>query len=310
MMSISVITPHFNDFEGIKQTHDCLLKQDTDQWEWVIVDDFSELTVRDSLKKYFEQHSSSTIKLVFNDKKTNGSVCRNMGVDHASFNHLVFLDSDDIISEDFISNRSIEVGDFVVFKNSNILDEKGNNKPATTALSHYLDHFLQAKFIWPITAILWNKEFLISIGKFNPDLKRLQDIELSIKALLLGKNYKVIDNKVDFFYCVSPIDIKKRPVKTICESVDYLITYMHTNYKLDKHQRNLVTGYYFLCVRYFNRAANKVDIIHVQNSLNLFYNKKYIDVFSYLRGLAFLKLYKFNLISSDLFIRLNRFFYK
>jgi len=309
-MSISVITPHFNDFEGVKQTHNCLLKQDSEHWEWIIVDDFSDLIVRDSLNEYFKEHNSSNIKLVLNDKKTTGSVCRNIGVDHATFNNLVFLDSDDIISEDFVSNRNVDVGDFVVFKNTNILDEKGNNKPSLTASSNYLDHFLQAKFIWPITAVLWNKSFLNSIGKFNPDLKRLQDIELSIKALLLSKNYKVIDNKVDFFYCVSPIDIKKRPINLICGAVDYLISYMHANYQLDKRQRDLVTGYYFLCVRYFHRSTNKDDIQYVQNSLKLFYKKKYMSYFSYIRALLFLKLYKLNLISSDLFIRLNRYFYK
>ena len=81
----------------------------------------------------------------------------------------MFLDSDDIISEDFISNRAIEVGDFVVFRNTNILDENGNNKPSTTATSDYLNHFLQAKFIWPVTSVLWNKEYLVKIGKFNQD---------------------------------------------------------------------------------------------------------------------------------------------
>lgn len=309
-MSISVITPHFNDFEGIIQTHNCLLKQDSEQWEWIIVDDYSDVSVKDSLKDYFDKHENSNVKLILNDKKTTGSVCRNIGVDQASYNRLVFLDSDDKVSEDFVSNRSIEVEDFVVYRNTNILDEKGNNKPSPTATSNYLDHFLQAKFIWPITSVLWNKEYLIKIGKFNSDLKRLQDIELSIRALILSENYKVIDNKVDFFYCVLPIDIKKRPIDVICGAVDYLISYMYDNFKLDKRQRDLVTGYYFLCVRYFSRSENKADIIHVQHSLKMFYKKKYISYFSYLRGLAFLKLFKFNLISSDLFLRLNRYFYK
>ncbi|MGB1309338.1 MAG: hypothetical protein ACPG6B_10530, partial [Oceanihabitans sp.] len=176
--------------------------------------------------------------------------------------------------------------------------------------SNYLDHFLQAKFIWPITAILWDKSFLISIGKFNPEFKRLQDIELSIKALLHSKNYKVIENKVDFFYCVAPIDVKKRPVKVICESVNKLISYMQENYALNKHQKSLVSGYYYLCIRYFNRSTNKNDIVHVENSLKLFRRNKYFSFFSYLKGLSFLKLYKLNLISSNMFIRLNRYFYK
>ncbi|WP_100615112.1 glycosyltransferase family 2 protein [Confluentibacter citreus] len=307
---ISIITPHFNDLEGIKQVHNCLLKQDSELWEWVIVDDYSNVSVRESLCNYFNQNSYPNIKLILNDNKTTGSVCRNIGVDHASFNHLVFLDSDDIISEDFVSNRSIEVGDFVVFKNFNLLDENGKNKPAPSADSNYLDHFLQAKFIWQTSSILWKKDFFIEIGKFNTDLKRLQDIELSIRALMLSTNYKVIDNKVDFFYCVKPIDIKKRPIDVICGAVNYLITYMHDNYKLDNRQRNLVTGYYYLCVRYFDRSDNKEDIEHVQKSLKLFYKKTYMSYPSYLRALLILKLYKYNLISSDLFLRLNRYFYK
>lgn len=309
-MSISIVTPHFNDLEGIKQTHQCLINQVSDQWEWIVIDDFSDAIVKKSLKDYFEQQDCSKIKLIFKDTKTNGSVCRNIGVDYATSKNLVFLDSDDIVSEDFVRNRLIDVADFAVFKNSNVLDENGNNKAAANVSSHFLDYFLQAKFIWPITAILWNKSFLIKIGKFNPDLKRLQDIELSIRALFLGTNYQVIDNKVDFFYCVAPIDIKKRPVKLICESVNYLITNIHTNYTLDLHQQSLIKGYYFVCVRYLYRSKRKEDIPFVENSLKLFYAKKYISYYEYLLGFVFLKMFKLNLISDDLFIRLNRYFYK
>lgn len=309
-MSISVITPHFNDFDGIKQIHDCLLKQDSKQWEWIIVDDFSDVFIKKTIAKYFKKYECPNIKLIFNNLKTTASICRNIGVNYTNYNRLVFLDSDDIISENFVSNRDIPVEDFVVFKNFNILGEKGSIKPAPTVNSGYLNHFLRARFIWQTSSILWNKDFLNNIGKFNPDLKRLQDVELSIRALILSDNYKVIDNKVDFFYCVAPIDIIKRPVHLICEAVDYLISNMYDNYSLDKKQRNLVTGYYFLCIRYFNRSENKSDILIVQNSLKLFYKKKYMSLFGYLRALTFLKVYKFNLIPRDLFVRLNRYFYK
>ena len=80
----------------------------------------------------------------------------------------------------------------MVFKNSNILDEKGNNKPATTASSNYLDHFLQAKFIWPITAILWNKSFLISIG-FIFSSSSLLFYDYSPSSIAIGKSHDLID---------------------------------------------------------------------------------------------------------------------
>jgi glycosyltransferase involved in cell wall biosynthesis len=309
-MSISIITPHFNDFKGIKRTHECLKKQNSDAWEWIIVDDFSDASTKKQLQDYFASEKCTHIKLVLNSKKTNASVCRNIGIDNATSSHLVFLDSDDVISEKFVSNRLIEVQDFTVFKNSNILDEKGNNKPAPTASTNYLEHFLQAKFIWPITAILWNKSFLIKIGKFNPELKRLQDIELSIRALLKSNNYQVIENEADFFYCVAPINVSKRPVHIICESVNYLITNLATQYNLPSAQKKLVKGYYYLCVRYFNRSKNKKDISYVRKSLKLFYKLKYISLFSYLKGLFVLKLYELNLISNNFFIRINRYFFK
>lgn len=309
-MGISVITPHFNDFEGLKRTHTCLIKQNSNDWEWIIVDDFSNVSVKNAIRNYFSDIDSSKIKVIFNHKKTTGSFCRNIGAEQAQYNKIVFLDSDDIISEEFIQNREIEVDDFVVFRNTNILDEKGNDKPSPTATSNYLDHFLQAKFIWPITAVLWNKVYFFEIGKFNSELKRLQDIELSIRALYLSSNYEVLDNKVDFFYCVSPIDIKKRPIRIICESVNFLIQYMHKNFQLDKRQKKLVSGYYYLCVRYFNKSPNKKDSAHIQESLRVFYKLNYFSKFNYLRALFFLKLYLFNLITSNLFIKLNRYFYK
>ena len=309
-MKISIITPHFNDFKGIQQTHECLKKQTSPLWEWIIVDDFSDKRIRDNIKKYFENLDCSNIQLVFNVTKTNASFCRNIGVDLATNNSLVFLDADDIISEDFVENRLIPVKDLIVFKNFHVKDKNGITKPFPTASSDYLEHFLQAKFIWQTTAVLWNKNFLIKIGKFNSDLKLLEDIELSMRALILSNNYKVIDNKVDFFYSVSPIDIKKRPTNKICEAVDNLINYMHANYQLNPHQKKLVMGYYFLTVRYLERAKRKEHIDLVHQNLKLFYDKKHIGFGKYAIGYILLKGYNFNFLSGKQFLRINRYVFK
>lgn len=309
-MSISIITAHYNNLEGIKQTYECLQKQASSQWEWIIVDDLSDIVVKDSLQHFIRDIHSKQIQLIFNTTKTNGSVCRNIGIENASHSTLVFLDSDDKISEDFVTNRLIEVEEFVVFRNFNILNEKGDNFPVAKITANYLEHFLSAYFIWQTSSILWNKLFLIDIGKFNPDLQRLQDVELSIRALFLGTNYRVLDNKVDFFYTVSPIDIKKRPVKLISDCVNYLITSIHVNYNLSTHQNQLLKSYYYLCIKYLHRSKNREDVTYVRDSLKLFYAKKYITPHHYLIGLLLLKLYTLKLISENLFLKANRYFYK
>lgn len=309
-MKISIITPHYNDLEGIKQIFECLSHQNSELWEWIIVDDFSEIDVKNSLQNYIVKLDEDKIRLIFNDNKTNASVCRNMGIDYSSYATLVFLDSDDVISEDFVKNRLIEVEEFVVYKNYNIVNEKNENRLAHNVSGDFLNHFLSAKFVWQTTAILWNKSFLISIGKFNPNLQRLQDVELSIRALFIGKKYQIIDNKVDFFYKVYPIRTRKNFVEKVTTSVNYLISEIYNNYKLNAQQKTTIKGYYYLCVKYLHRFKNKDNIKHVSNSLKLFYTKKYISFNGYLIGLLLLKGYSFRLISDDLFLKLNRYFYK
>lgn len=309
-MKISIITPHYNDLEGIKQTYECLRKQNSKQWEWIIVDDCSTQEVKNLVQDFIRQTDNASIKLFFNQEKTNASVCRNLGIDYASHSTLVFLDSDDIISEDFVANRLIKVEEFIVFRNSNVLNEKGENIPSSNVSKKYLNCFLQANFVWPITAILWNKSFLVNIGKFNSDLQRLQDVELSIRALFLGNKYRIIDNKADFFYNVSPIRTRKNFVKKVSTSVNYLINEIHKKYNLNTQQQQLIKGYYYLCVKYLHRSKNKKDVKYVRDNLNMFYSKKYVTLNGYLFGLLFLNLYKFRLISDDFFLKLNRYFYK
>ena len=309
-MKISIITPHYNDFEGIKQTYECLRKQNSKQWEWIIVDDCSTQEVKNLVQDFIHQTDNASIKLFFNQEKTNASVCRNLVIDYASHSTLVFLDSDDIISEDFVTNRLIKVEEFIVFRNFNILNEKGENIASSKITSNFLDHFLRAEFAWQTTAILWNKSFLVNIGKFNPDMQRLQDVELSIRALFSGKKYSIIDSKADFFYNVYPIRTRKNFVKKVSVSVNYLITKIHADYKLNARQQQLIKGYYYLCVKYLHRSKSRKDIKYVRDNLNMFYSKKYVTLNGYLFGLLLLNLYKFRLISDDFFLKLNRYFYK
>lgn len=309
-MSISIITPHFNDLEGIKQTYDCLIKQKSEQWEWIIVDDYSDADVRVELKAYFTTLSDRRIKYVLNTKKSNASVCRNLGAKKATYQHLVFLDSDDLILENFISNRLIDFNDFVVYKNFNLLDSKGNSNPFPSVKSNYLDCFLQAKFVWQTSSVLWKKEFLIKIGAFNPKLKRLQDVELAIRALQHSANYQVIDNPVDFYYRVKPIRERKNFVQPVCEAVYLFISELLDTTMLDKYQLKLLTGYYYLCTKYLERSGDAQEVSFVQKNLKLFYKKRYLGFYSYLMGFGLLQLYRYKLISGTLFLKLNRRLFK
>lgn len=307
---LSIITPHYNDLEGLKQIYTCLLKQTDASWDWVVVDDCSDDGVRTALKAYVEAQQDTRIQLLLPPEKSNASVCRNLGAEKAAYQHLVFLDSDDLILENFISNRLIDFNDFVVYKNFNLLDSKGNSNPFPSVKSNYLDCFLQAKFVWQTSSVLWKKEFLIKIGAFNPKLKRLQDVELAIRALQHSTHYKVIDNPVDFYYRVKPIRERKNFVQPVCEAVYVFISELLDTTMLDKYQLKLLTGYYYLCTKYLERSGDAQEVSFVQKNLKLFYKKRYLGFYSYLMGFGLLQLYRYKLISGTLFLKLNRRLFK
>ena len=309
-MSLSIITPHYQDLEGLQRVYDCLQEQSLADWDWVIVDDKSKLETQQELQNWFDSLSNSKVQLVFNTKKTNASVCRNLGADLAKTETLVFLDSDDKITSEFVSNRNISFTEFAVFKNTGVADKYRGEKPLFIAEGDYLNYFLSAKFIWPITAIVWNRSFFNSIGKFHPDLPRLQDVELAIRALQQGDKYSIVDNPIDFYYRVKPIRERKNFVPPVCNAVYLFISKLVQTEGLNKYQLSLLSGYYFLCVRYFERSGNKKHIEMVQRNLDLFFKNKYIGYSKYAMGTLLLKLHKFNMLSASQFLRINRFLFK
>ncbi|TXE17111.1 glycosyltransferase family 2 protein [Psychroserpens burtonensis] len=309
-MSLSIITPHYNEFEGLKRIYNCLLEQTDKGWEWIVVDDFSDNNIVLKIDEWINDINEKRIRFIKNASKTNGSVCRNQGAKASYYNNLVFLDADDYIAEDFVLNRDVDFEEFAIFKNNAIVDKNGTQERRPELGGNYLNQFLNAKFIWQTTAVLWNKSFFMKIGQFEPNLERLQDVELTIRALFIGTNYKVIDNEVDFYYCVKPIRLKQDIVRKSCESVRFLILKIHSAYSLDIRKQGLLKSYYYACVKNLHRSKNRQDVVYLKESLKLFYTKHYINVIQYFLGFALLMLYKYHLISDSLFIKTNRYFFK
>lgn len=307
---ISIITPHYNNFSGLENLLVCLKNQKSNEWEWIIVDDLSSREELDKLKHFEEENKGLNVRIFFNSHKQNASVCRNQGAALASHNVLVFLDSDDTISSEFVLNRRLEVKEFIVFQNILVVN-KTSSTPYSKIKNDFLNNFLKAKFAWQTTSILFNKQFFISIGGFDQNLKLLQDVELSIRILLVGSNYEILtNNEVDFFYRVNPIDIKKRTFEKVTDSVNYLIRKSTSKFNLSKEQKRIMSSYYFLSVRYFVKSSLSHDKRLVKNCLKTFYEEEIIGLNLYLTGKLLIKCYYWKLITKDQFINSNRFFFK
>lgn len=304
---ISIITPHRNDLGGLQNILDCLKQQTVSNWEWIIVDDYSEGFIRQSLQQFLKANSHFPIDIVFNKACLGPSSARNIGAKKTSSQSFVFLDSDDTIGVKFVENRLLKVSDFIVFSNMNKINQLGTEETRFSEIrSDFLENFLKARFSWQTTAILWNKTFFNHIGGFNDELFLLEDIALSAKALILGKDYKVlIDNEIDFYYLTKTINFNYRTFKLVSKSVELLIDAVVP--LLDSRSKMFLKNYYYLSIRYFKRD-DKASKRRLLRHLIFFKNLKIINSFEFIS--AVLLIFTSNLLSKNLFLKMNRKLFK
>jgi glycosyltransferase involved in cell wall biosynthesis len=92
-MQLSIITPYYNTLEYIKKLRDVLEPQLTDNIEWIIVDDGCNEKELDSFKA----------KIIHLPTNSGGAgKPRNVGLDNAKGKYIAFIDSDDLVSDDYI----------------------------------------------------------------------------------------------------------------------------------------------------------------------------------------------------------------
>lgn len=91
MIKLSVIIPNYNSSKYINRCIDSVLNQMYSNFELIIVDDMS---IDDSVEK-IKQYSDFRIKLIeLKEKRFNGG-SRNVGVENATGDYILFLDCDD-----------------------------------------------------------------------------------------------------------------------------------------------------------------------------------------------------------------------
>lgn len=95
-MKVSVIVPAYNSEKFISETLDCLLSQTLDGVQIVIVNDGS----TDGTGAIIDEYASKNPDILPVYQENSGvSAARNNGIEHAEGKYILFLDSDDLLSE-------------------------------------------------------------------------------------------------------------------------------------------------------------------------------------------------------------------
>lgn len=212
---ISIITPNYNSEAYIKETAQSIISQSSSNWEWIIIDDGSS----DKSPSYLKNLALKNDRIFFfkRYKKPKGpSTCRNIGIQKAKGEYIIFLDADDFLSPFCIEQRDCFINknhdlDFAVFKMqwfNNLTKIKGEitNTYINTRDQSYLELFLLGTYPWQTPCPIWKKSTLQRLGGFNEQLLRNTDPDLHTRALLLPNvKFEVLPEvSPDCFYRFNP----------------------------------------------------------------------------------------------------------
>ncbi len=149
------------------------------------------------------------IKWISRDRHPKGaSTCRNIGVEHAQGEYLIFLDSDDLLAPHCLQQRVdiIEQNkgiDLAVFPMQYFNNKIGDNTHIWNIETEdkYLERFLSLDSVWQTTGAIWRKEAFLKTGGFDESLACWQDVDIHLKAIFNKLNIKTFYHlPIDCYY--------------------------------------------------------------------------------------------------------------
>lgn len=174
---VSIIIPVYNVETVLERTINSILQQEYSNFEVLLINDGS----TDSSGKICDYFATvdSRIK-VFHKKNGGVSSARNLGLNNASGEYIVFVDSDDVVETNFLLLISDYFGDFdVVFYGMKKISPEGR----------YLDGFLPSKMDTKTSSMADIIYSLLKIGLLG------FMCSMSIKrSIILDNNIEFIDN--------------------------------------------------------------------------------------------------------------------
>jgi glycosyltransferase involved in cell wall biosynthesis len=192
---ISIVIPTKNRRELLVQTLKSVLTQSLGEWEALVVDDGSSDGTAEYVQK-LNEHDKRIRFIVREGEAPGANICRNQGARLATYDYLMFLDSDDLLKPDCLRARFEWISrnpnlDFAVFHAEAFVETTGDlSRPACYhSLTGDLDRFLYFDLPWLITGPIWRKAAFEKLGGFDETIPSWQDIELHIRAILSGCRY-------------------------------------------------------------------------------------------------------------------------
>ncbi|WP_264548106.1 glycosyltransferase family 2 protein [Flavobacterium sp. N2820] len=299
---ISIIIPVFNRATTLEETLNSILSQSYIKWECILVDDGSTDTSLLLIDSYCENDKRFRVFKRPENRIKGPSTCRNIGIENANGDYVIFLDSDDLLATFCLEQRisafqEYKDADFLVF-DMLIFSDKAplvlQHELITRKEEDWLSNFIQLRGSWQTTAPIYKINFVKKIDGFSDQIMIFEDFEIAIKALLNSSNYFVFKN-IDYYYRNDDDYFKKHIdlayEKKVVNAFVSFLSIVHdnivasSNSNLRKKLKNNINLAY---VAIFNRYIIKnVEVFKNSNGkmITFLYKNNYISIFKLVKYL-------------------------
>jgi glycosyltransferase involved in cell wall biosynthesis len=183
---VSIIVPSYNKGRYIREMVASVQAQTHTEWEMLFIDDGSTDETRAVITELAA--TDPRIKLHFRSGNKGANHCRNLGIQLASGDRVMFFDADDVLAPHCLAGRlaadpngefDLVVSTMEVFRS---MPGEGGNRWIPSAADP-LAEFLRHRLPWSVMQPLWRAPFLRSLGGFDESFPRHQDVEFHTRAL-------------------------------------------------------------------------------------------------------------------------------
>lgn len=185
---ITIVIPTYNRENIVLETLESVKLQTFENWECIIVDDYSTDNTISVINNYIKDDKRFKIIEKTTEKK-GASAARNIGWRIAKSEYIIFLDSDDLLAPWAIMERLSFYKSNLKF--SFVLSTAVNFSKTSNKLQYrsdflskdLLQSFLDFNATWQTSCPTWKKDTLEKINGWNENAMSWQDGEIHIRAL-------------------------------------------------------------------------------------------------------------------------------
>jgi glycosyltransferase involved in cell wall biosynthesis len=204
-MNLSIVIPTYNRSSLLSEAVDSILHHEPPVYEIVIVDDGSTDDTSTECDLFLQRKSSTQIVVVRQEKNLGAQKARNRGLEAATGNLVMFMDSDDVLAMNgvrLLLNRFQEYPnlDFVygkVVKTDCYLRPLEKILPIGEPFSAAPRDV--AGYHWHTMGAIYRKEYLAKVGPWNEELTGSQDWEFQARVKLSKGLYQFVDHVVGYW---------------------------------------------------------------------------------------------------------------